>query len=85
MGMLRIKLEEAKKENEILKAMLNQVNQHCTALQNRILFEMQQHQLSASSSSPRNNNNHHDSQVIKFDLNFVLINMVIFPFLINYL
>lgn len=83
MGMLRIKLEEAKKENEILKAMLNQVNQHCTALQNRILFEMQQHQL--CSSSPRNDNNNHDLQVIKFDLNFVLINMVIFPFLINYL
>ncbi|KAL5141419.1 WRKY transcription factor 42 [Glycine soja] len=67
MGMLRIKLEEAKKENEILKAMLNQVNEHCTTLQNRILFEMQQHQLSASSSSPRNNNNHHDSQGNKQD------------------
>ncbi|RDX61452.1 WRKY transcription factor 42, partial [Mucuna pruriens] len=56
-GMLRIKLEEAKKENEILKAMLCQVNEHFTTLQNRILFEMQQHQL--SSSSCKNNN---DSQ-----------------------
>uniref|UniRef100_A0A0R0GBF6 WRKY domain-containing protein n=1 Tax=Glycine max TaxID=3847 RepID=A0A0R0GBF6_SOYBN len=65
MGMLRIKLEEAKKENEILKAMLNQVNQHCTALQNRILFEMQQHQL--FSSSPRNDNNNHDLQGNKQD------------------
>ncbi|KAL9314558.1 hypothetical protein ACSQ67_020010 [Phaseolus vulgaris] len=59
MGILRMKLEEAKKENEILKAMLTQVNEHCTVLQNRILFEMQQHQLS---SSPCNNNNNHDSQ-----------------------
>ncbi|KAK7354524.1 hypothetical protein VNO80_19989 [Phaseolus coccineus] len=59
MGMLRSKLEEAKKENETLKAMLIQVNEHCTFLQNRILFEMQQHQLS---SSPCNNNNNHDSQ-----------------------
>lgn len=57
MSMLRIKLEEAKKENKILKAMLNQVNKHCTELQNRILSEMKQHQLS---SSPCNNN--HDSQ-----------------------
>lgn len=57
MGMLRIKLEEAKKENEFLKAMLNQVNENCTALHSRILFEMQQHQLS---SSPRNKN--HDLQ-----------------------
>ncbi|KAL2327546.1 hypothetical protein Fmac_020973 [Flemingia macrophylla] len=57
MNMLRMKLEEAKKENEILKSMLNQVNEHCTALQNRILFEIQQHQLS---SSLRNNN--HDLQ-----------------------
>ncbi|XP_029125002.1 WRKY transcription factor 42 isoform X2 [Cajanus cajan] len=54
MSMLRIKLEEAKKENEILKATLNQVNEHCTALKNRILFEIQQHQL--SSSSPLNKN-----------------------------
>ncbi|CAJ1975687.1 unnamed protein product [Sphenostylis stenocarpa] len=59
MGMLRIKLEEAKKENEILKAMLNQVNEHLAVLQNRILFEMQQHQ---PSSSPCNNNNNHDSK-----------------------
>ncbi|XP_027339320.1 WRKY transcription factor 42-like [Abrus precatorius] len=58
MGMLRIKLEEAKKENEILRAMLHQVNEHCTTLQNRILLAMQQHQL--SSASPRNSN--HDLQ-----------------------
>ncbi|XP_061354803.1 WRKY transcription factor 6-like isoform X2 [Gastrolobium bilobum] len=54
MGMLRIKLEEAKKENENLRAMLNQVNEHYTALQNRLLLTLQQHQL--SSLSP---NNHH--------------------------
>ncbi|TKY72954.1 WRKY transcription factor 42 [Spatholobus suberectus] len=57
MDMLRIKLEEAKKENEILKTMLHQFSEHCTAVQNRILFELQQRQLS---SSHRNNN--HDSQ-----------------------
>ncbi|BAT79982.1 hypothetical protein LR48_Vigan213s003400 [Vigna angularis] len=59
MGMLRIKLEEAKKENEILKTMLTKVNEHCTVLQNRILFEMQQHQLSPSVI---NKNNNHESQ-----------------------
>ncbi|KAK7328581.1 hypothetical protein VNO77_22693 [Canavalia gladiata] len=57
MGMLRIKLEEAKKENEMLRAMVDQINEHCTALNNRILLAMQQHQLS---STPRNNN--HDLQ-----------------------
>ncbi|KAK7411775.1 hypothetical protein VNO78_03214 [Psophocarpus tetragonolobus] len=65
MGMLRMKLEEAKKENEILKGMLNQVNEHCTVLQNRILFEIQQHQLSSSASN--NNNNNHDSQGYRED------------------
>ncbi|KAK7304038.1 hypothetical protein RJT34_15040 [Clitoria ternatea] len=46
MGMLRMKLEEAKKENEQLKAKLSQINEHCTALQNRIFLAMQHHQLS---------------------------------------
>lgn len=52
MGMLRVKLEEAKKENESLKAMLVQVNEHHTVLQNRLLLAMQHHQ---SSMLPRNN------------------------------
>ncbi|KAK7281372.1 hypothetical protein RIF29_09308 [Crotalaria pallida] len=57
MSLLRIKLEEAKIENHNLRAMINQINERFTSLQNRLLLVMQQHQL--SSSSPRNN---HDLQ-----------------------
>nr|UEC49144.1 WRKY42 [Amorpha fruticosa] len=48
MGLLRIKLEEAKKENQNLRAMLNQINENYAALNNRLLLVMQQHQLSSS-------------------------------------
>ncbi|WJX24615.1 hypothetical protein P8452_13701 [Trifolium repens] len=53
-GKLRVKLEEEKKENENLKAMLNVVNERCIVLQNRLLVAMHMHQIS---SLPQNNNN----------------------------
>jgi hypothetical protein len=49
-----VKLEEEKKENENLKAMLNVVNERCIVLQNRLLVAMHMHQIS---SLPQNNNN----------------------------
>lgn len=50
MGVLRVKLEEAKKENEKLRGMLNMVNERCVVLQNRLLLAVQLHQISSSST-----------------------------------
>jgi len=49
-----VKLDEAKKENENLRGMLNLVNDRCNVLQNRLLLAMHMHQ---SSSLPQNNHN----------------------------
>lgn len=53
-GNIRVKLDEAKKENENLRGMLNLVNDRCNVLQNRLLLAMHMHQ---SSSLPQNNHN----------------------------
>ncbi|XP_004488183.1 WRKY transcription factor 42-like isoform X2 [Cicer arietinum] len=53
-GNIRVKLDEAKKENENLRSMLNLVNERCNVLQNHLLLAMHMHQLS---SSPQNNHN----------------------------
>ncbi|KAK4266023.1 hypothetical protein QN277_026998 [Acacia crassicarpa] len=45
-GLLRIKLEEAKKENQNLRAMLKQITEHYTSLQNHLLLAMQKQQQS---------------------------------------
>ncbi|XP_054820865.1 probable WRKY transcription factor 31 [Prosopis cineraria] len=44
LGLLRNKIEEMKKENQNLKAMLCQITQHYAALQNRLVLTMHQQQ-----------------------------------------
>lgn len=53
-GSLRIKLEEAKKENQNLRAMLNQITEHYTSLQNLLLLALQKEQKQRSSPPPPN-------------------------------
>ncbi|XP_028760026.1 probable WRKY transcription factor 47 isoform X2 [Neltuma alba] len=52
-GLLRIKLEEAKKENQNLRAMLNQITEHYTSLQNHLLLTMQKQHQQQSSPPPK--------------------------------
>ncbi|KAI4335113.1 hypothetical protein L6164_013791 [Bauhinia variegata] len=50
LGLLRIKLEELKQENQNLRSMLSQVSEHYTALQNRMHSVVKQLEQSSSSS-----------------------------------
>ena len=49
---METKVEEVKKENQILRSMLNQVTQHYALLQNKFLVETMQQQQNQQSSSP---------------------------------